>query len=98
MESQYHQFGSSDNGSVRAEHRMTPQTGKTSCDFDSVTSDVVLKCEKSSVRVRRCEEDHGLCPLRSPGAAAVNPADGHWGKMYEFKHEAESLTRFFSYC
>ncbi len=36
-----------------------------------------------SVNAHRSEEDRGVCPLCGPRAAAVNSADGHWGKMYE---------------
>lgn len=32
------------------------------------------------------EEAGGVCPLQRPGAAVVNPADGHWDKMYDFRH------------
>lgn len=80
MESQYHQFGSSDSSSVHPEHRMTPQTGKT-FDFDSVISGVIFNSHRLSVGVDRSEEDRGLCPLWSPAAAAADPADGHWDQM-----------------
>lgn len=100
METQYHQFGSSDSSTVHGEPRTTVQTGKTctSFHFDSIISDVTLNYENMSVSVCRYEEHSGLCPLRSPGAAAVNPADGHWDQMcelYELSSEADSLITFF---
>lgn len=45
--------------------------------FDPMMSNIILNYGYMSVSVYRYEEDSGLCPLRSPGAAAVDSADGH---------------------
>lgn len=41
------------------------------------------------VSVCRYEEDCGLHPVWSPGAAAVDSADGHWDQMYDLKHSSD---------
>lgn len=93
MESQYHQFGSSDNSS-HEERKIMTQSGKACMSFDSDLTIDSIDHENMSVNVCRYEEGVRFWPLQHPGAAAVNPADGHWDKMYDFKHMAQKWCWF----
>lgn len=86
MEShQYHQFVSSDNNS-HEECRTMTQPGKACISFDfDFTIDYHRPWKHLTHMFSFCryEEGVGIWPLQHPGAAAVNPAYGHWDKMYE---------------
>lgn len=97
MDSQYHQFESSNNSSVRGEQKLTIQKGKIyTCHLILFNN---FKChlklwKNPSGNIYRYEEASGFCPLWLPGAAAVNSAAGNWDKMYD---SPVKLARFIDF-